>query len=200
MPNSARIGSICVFCGSSDAADPALLKAAAAFGALLAREGIRLVYGGGGIGLMGACARAAHTAGGQVLGVMPDFLRKPEIVYGDVEVIVVSSMHERKLTMFRESDAFVIFPGGVGTLDEAIELISWRRLELHRKPTVFYNADGYWEPLFALFRHMVDQRMAPPALLDTWLAVDHLEAILPALTQLADRAPQMLSPLMPARE
>ena len=120
MSAPARIGSICVYAGSSDAADSALIRAAHDFGATLAREGIRLVYGGGGIGLMGACARAAHAAGGRVLGVMPEFLRQREILFDEVETIVVRSMHERKMLMFEESDAFVALPGGIGTLEEVI--------------------------------------------------------------------------------
>lgn len=196
MTDLSRLHSVCVFCGSSDAADPAYLDAAAAFGAVLAREGVGLVYGGGGIGLMGACARAAHAAGGRVLGVMPDFLRQREILYDEVETIVVGSMHERKSIMFQRSDAFAIFPGGIGTLEEVIELLSWRRLELHRKPIVFYDS-GFWRPLFALFDHMVANRLAPKALLDTWRTVDVVEAILPAMAALADEAPDAMPGLMP---
>src|ERR1700761_7258905 len=153
MSLSRPIGSLCVYCGSSDAVDPALLAAAAAVCEILAHEGIRLVYGGGGIGLMGACARAAHAAGGRVLGVMPEFLRQREILFDEVETIVVRSMHERKMLMFEEADAFVALPGGIGTLEEVIELLSWRRLDLHAKPTVFYNPAGFWQPLFDLFQH-----------------------------------------------
>ena len=154
------IASVCVYCGSSNAADPTYMEASAAFGKTLAREDLRLVYGGGGVGLMGACARAAHEAKGRVLGVMPDFLRQREILFDEVETIVVRSMHERKMIMFNEADAFVTFPGGVGTLEEVIELLSWRRMELHRKPIVFYNPDGFWEPLFTLLRHTVEARLA----------------------------------------
>ena len=151
MSQPARIGSVCVYAGSSDAAGPALLAAARGLGDVLARESVRLVYGGGGIGLMGACARAAKTAGGRVLGVMPDFLRQREILYDEVETIVVRSMHERKMVMFEQSDAFVVLPGGVGTLEEAVEMMSWRRLEVHRKPIVFHNPDGFWDQLLFAF-------------------------------------------------
>ena len=113
------IRSVCVYCGSS-AADPAYMEAAAEFGKSLATEGLRLVYGGGGVGLMGACARAAHAAGGKVLGVMPDFLRQREVLFDDVETIVVRTMHERKMIMFEEADAFVVLPGGIGTLEEVV--------------------------------------------------------------------------------
>ncbi|MDP3174110.1 MAG: TIGR00730 family Rossman fold protein, partial [Phenylobacterium sp.] len=129
-----RLESVCVFCGSSDDADPALLRAAAGVGRELAQAGLKLVYGGGGVGLMGACARAAHEAGGAVLGVIPDFLTAREGALDLVETLVVTSMHERKQIMFDRSDAFVVLPGGIGTLEEVVELLSWRRLDIHRKP------------------------------------------------------------------
>jgi uncharacterized protein (TIGR00730 family) len=194
---SRRVGSVCVFCGSSNAADPAYLGAASAFGQLLAEQDIRLVYGGGGVGLMGACARAAHAAGGRVLGVMPDFLRQREILYDEVETIVVRSMHERKSIMFAQADAFAIFPGGIGTLEEVIELMSWRRLELHRKPIVFYNQGGFWNPLFALFEHIIAQNLAPRAFSDAWRTVDSVEEILPAVTAMAAETPPPMPGLMP---
>ena len=116
MAKAAEIGSVGLFCGSSLGADPRWAAAAAAFGRLLAAEGLRLVYGGGAVGLMGACARAALGAGGRVLGVIPEFLRLPEVAYEAAELVVVASMHERKARMFAEADAFVVLPGGVGTL------------------------------------------------------------------------------------
>ena len=192
------IGSVCVYCGSSDAADPAYLDAAAAFGQLLARQDVRLVYGGGGVGLMGACARAAHAAGGRVLGVMPDFLRQNEVLYDEVETIVVRSMHERKLLMFNEADAFAVFPGGIGTLEEVVELMSWRRLGLHRKPIVFYNGAGFWEPLFDLLRQTVAQNLTPEGFLSSWRAVQDVEAILPAMRAMhAEEGPE--TPLFMSR-
>jgi len=153
------IDAVCVFCGSSDAADPAYLRAAATLGRDLAAAELKLVYGGGGVGLMGACARAAHEAGGQVLGIIPDFLVGREKALESVEHVVVANMHERKMLMFERSDAFVVLPGGVGTLEEVVELLSWRRLDLHAKPVVFYNPDGFWRPLFDLFQHTVDARL-----------------------------------------
>ncbi|HEX4181890.1 MAG TPA: TIGR00730 family Rossman fold protein [Caulobacteraceae bacterium] len=182
---SSPIGSVCVFCGSSNAVDRKLLEAASAFGRALARDGVRMVYGGGGVGLMGACARAAHGAGGRVLGVMPDFLRQNEVLYDDVDTIVVRSMHERKSLMFEQSDAFAILPGGIGTLEEVVELMSWRRLGLHHKPIVFYSPGGFWQPLFGLFQHTVDQKLTPPAFMDVWRSVDDVEAILPTMRELA---------------
>ena len=180
------LGSVCVYCGSSNAADPRYLEAASRFGRSLAEAEVRLVYGGGGIGLMGACARASHEAGGRVLGVMPEFLRTREILYDDVETVVVDSMHQRKQIMFEEADAFAVFPGGIGTLEEVIELMSWRRLGLHDKPIVFYSPDGFWEPLFALLRHTVSENLTPAAFLDSYRAVDTVEAILPTLAEMRD--------------
>jgi uncharacterized protein (TIGR00730 family) len=190
------IGSVCVYCGSSNAADPAYLAAAEAFGALLAAKDVRLVYGGGGVGLMGACARGAHLAGGRVLGIMPEFLRNHEGLLDDVDTVVVQSMHERKMMMFEEADAFVVLPGGTGTLEEVIELLSWRRLELHRKPIVFFDPDGFWEPLFTLLRQFVNAKLTPAAFLKVWRAVDRIEAILPAIEALSDDGSPPLQSLM----
>jgi len=176
-----RLQSVCVFCGSSDTADPAYLAGAATLGRILAREGVRLVYGGGGVGLMGACARAAHEAGGEVLGVIPDFLVSRERAYDAVRTVVVASMHERKRIMFEESDGFAVLPGGIGTLEEVVELLSWRRLELHAKPIVFHDPGGFWRPLFELFRHTVEAQLTPVDFMDAYMAVEDVEAILPVL-------------------
>ena len=184
--------SVCLFCGSSDAADPDFLRAAADFGRNCAGEDVRLVYGGGGIGLMGAAAKAADAAGGQVLGVMPEFLRRREVIYDAVETVVVSTMHERKRIMFEQSDAFAVFPGGVGTLEEVVELMSWRRLDLHRKPIVFLDIKGFWRPFFAMIDATIDQRVTPPWLPQTWSAVETVDAVLPAARRMiaeADRGP-----------
>ncbi len=187
-----RRPSICLYCGSSDAADPDFLQAAADFGRATAAAGVRLVYGGGGIGLMGAAAKAAHAAGGEVLGVMPEFLRRREVVYDAVETVVVPNMHERKRIMFEQSDAFAVFPGGIGTLEEVVELMSWRRLDLHRKPIVFLDMKGFWRPLFALMDHTAAQRLSPPWLSDTWGAVERVEDVLPLAARMqaeAERGP-----------
>jgi uncharacterized protein (TIGR00730 family) len=175
------VGSICVYCGSSSGADPAWLAAAARLGEILAHAGLRLVYGGGGVGLMGACARAAHDAGGKVLGVMPQFLIGAERPVTGVETVVVSSMHERKIRMFDAADAFVVLPGAIGTLEEAIELLSWRRLGLHAKPIVFYNPGGFWDRLFDLFESFVDQHLVPRSFSQCWSAVEFVDEILPAI-------------------
>jgi hypothetical protein len=173
--------SVCVFCGSSDAADPAYLRAAGELGQALAQAELRLVYGGGGVGLMGATARAAHAAGGEVLGIIPDFLVGKERALETVEHVVVGSMHQRKQLMFEKSDGFVILPGGIGTLEEVIELLSWRRLDLHTMPVVFYNPDDFWGPLFALFQHTVDAKLTPAEFMGAWTVVDRVEDIIPAL-------------------
>jgi len=182
MPsNLRRLDSVCVYCASSDAADPAFLAAASQLGAAIAGEGLRLVYGGGGVGLMGACARAAHAAGGRVLGVIPDFLTSQERQLTTVETVVVTSMHERKMMMFEASDAFAILPGAIGTLEEVIELLSWRRLGLHAKPIVFLDIKGFWQPLFVLFEHILEQKLMPIEFRETWRTVERVEDILPML-------------------
>ena len=184
------LDAVCVFCGSSDEADPDFLHAAADFGRALAAAELKLVYGGGGVGLMGAAAKAAHAEGGRVLGIIPDFLVGRERALDTVETIVVTSMHERKQIMFDRSDAFVILPGGIGTLEEVVELLSWRRLDLHAKPVTFYSPDGFWEPLFALFQHTVDARLTPPAFMTAWRSVETVVEIIPALIeQLPGTAP-----------
>jgi len=176
-----RLTSVCVFCGSSDAADPAFLEAASDLGRKLAAANLKLVYGGGGVGLMGATARAAHEAGGEVLGIIPSFLIGKERALETVEHVVVANMHERKMLFYEHSDAFVILPGGVGTLEEIVELLSWRRLDLHFKPVVFWNPRGFWDPLFHLFQHTVDERLTPPAFMDAWVSVEHIDEVIPAL-------------------
>lgn len=177
----APLTSVCVFCGSSDAADPSLFSASAELGRAIAAAKLRLIYGGGGVGLMGACAIAAHEAGGQVLGIIPEFLKIKERRLDVVETITVTSMHERKLMMFEQADSFVVLPGGVGTLEEIVELLSWRRLDLHAKPVVFWSPNGFWDPLFALFQHTVDHRFTPPEFMDSWVTVERIEDVVPAL-------------------
>lgn len=175
------IDAVCVFCGSSDAADPAYLAAARELGEALAGAGLKLVYGGGGVGLMGATARAAHEAGGQVLGIIPSFLTSRERALEVVETVVVGSMHERKTMMYDAADAFIVLPGGVGTLEEIVEVLSWRRLDLHRKPVIFYSPDGFWDPLYALFQHTVDTKLTPGDFMGSWISVSRIEDVIPAL-------------------
>lgn len=175
------VDSVCLFCGSSNAADSDFLGAAAQFGRLVAQAGVRLVYGGGGVGLMGAAARAAHASGGRVLGIMPDFLRTREVLYDEVETVVVHNMHERKMLMFQQSDAFVVMPGGVGTLEEVVELLSWKRLALHEKPVVFVNLKGFWEPFYDLMHHTIRARLTPQSFESMWVSVDSVDEVLPSI-------------------
>jgi hypothetical protein len=157
----ASIQSVCVYCGSSESANPAYHDLATRFGTALAQRGLRMVYGGGSVGLMGRCAEAARVAGGQVLGVMPRFLQAREIPLAEVPHQMVDTMHERKMVMFEQSDAFAVLPGGIGTLEEAVEMLSWRRLDLHDKPVVFVSEDDFWAPFFELVQHTIDAKLTP---------------------------------------
>ena len=182
--------SVCLFCGSAEAVKPEYLAAARAFGAQTAQAGWRLVYGGGGVGLMGASARAAHEAGGRVLGVMPGFLRSRERLFDDVETLVVPSMHERKTIMYDQSDAFVVAPGGVGTLEEAIEVLSWKRLDLHHKPVIFLNLNGFWDALLAVMEHSIEEGMTPASFRQAWRVCDTVEEAIAAMMA-TDDAPHL---------
>ena len=186
-----ELDSVCVYCGSSDLADPQFLADAATFGAQLAAEDIRLVYGGGGVGLMGACAKAAHGAGGRVFGIIPDFLVARERAFDEVETQVVTSMHQRKMIMFEQSDGFVVLPGGIGTLEEIVELLSWRRLVLHEKPIVIYNPRGFWDPMFELFEHTIREHLTPADFRNAWCVAETVDEIIPALRRLCAAAPEV---------
>lgn len=145
--------SLCLFCGSKPGRDPAHLAAAAELGGLLARLGIRLVYGGGRVGLMGAAADACLAAGGEVVGVIPRFLLRHEVGHaGLTQLEVVETMHERKMRMAGLAEAFCVLPGGLGTLEELFEVLTWRQLALHDKPILLLDLGGYWQPLLALLR------------------------------------------------
>lgn len=167
--------SICVYCGSSNLTRPAYLDLASRLGTALAQRDIRLIYGGGGVGLMGRAAKAAHEAGGEVLGIMPHFLARREFVYEDVPHRMVTTMHERKHIMFEESDAFIALPGGIGTLEEAVETLSWRRLDLHQKPLVFLAEDGFWDPFFQLMRHTIEAKLTPDSFADALHAATSID-------------------------
>lgn len=176
-----QVRSVCVYCGSSNTTKPEYLDLASRFGATLARLGIRLVYGGGAVGLMGRVAKAAHEAGGEVLGIMPRFLERREITYEAVPHRMVDTMHERKHIMFEESDAFVVLPGGIGTLEEAVEMLSWRRLDLHKKPIVFLSEDGFWAPFFTLMDHTVEANLTPASFRDGAIDANSIGECLTAL-------------------
>ncbi len=183
-PKGRPLRSVCVYCGSSETTKPEYLDLASRLGAALAQRKLRMVYGGGSVGLMGRCARAAHAAGGEVLGVMPRFLERREIVLEDVPHRMVDTMHERKHIMFEESDAFIVLPGGIGTLEEAVETMSWRRLDLHRKPVAFLSEDGFWAPFFALLQHTVEANLTPASFTDTVIDAASIEDCFAALETL----------------
>lgn len=149
--------SICVYCGSNAGSQPLFKEAAIQLGELLAREGIRLVYGGGSIGLMGALAKTVLQNGGEVTGVIPDFLKEQEVMLEEAhELIVTQDMHERKRTMFEKADAFIALPGGIGTLEELVEMLTWAQLGRHDKPMLLLNLGQFWTPLVELLDHMRD--------------------------------------------
>jgi uncharacterized protein (TIGR00730 family) len=155
--------SLCVFCGSSTRVAERYRHAAEELGAEIAKRGMRLVYGGGRIGLMGILADAALAAGGEVVGVIPEFLRGLEVAHeGLTDLRVVPTMHDRKRVMFELADGFVVLPGGIGTLDESIEIASWKQLGLHDKPIVVCDVAGFWRPLASLLDHVIAQGFAHP--------------------------------------
>ncbi|WP_298916814.1 TIGR00730 family Rossman fold protein [uncultured Algimonas sp.] len=157
---------VAVFCGSSPGRDPRHLALAKALGNAIAERGLRLVYGGGGLGLMGAVARAAHANGAPVLGIIPDVLREAEALLPNIEHDIVPDMHTRKIRMYAKADAFIILPGGIGTLEEAVEVLSWQRLNLHEKPILFLSDAGYWDGLVREFRNIIDEGFAAPQMAD----------------------------------
>ncbi len=149
------IRNVCVYCGSGEGNDPRFAEAAETLGRVLAAEGIGLVYGGGGDGLMGRLARATLGAGGYVTGIIPSFLvRQEHALTAAQELLVVENMHERKQAMFERADAFIALPGGIGTLEELVEQMTWAQLERHAKPILIVDVHGFWRPLLGLFAHM----------------------------------------------
>jgi len=149
------IRTVCVYCGSGPGTDPAFIQAARRFGEILAREKIGLVYGGGSVGMMGAVAASVLQHGGHVTGVIPEFLKtKERVETGAQEVIITPDMHVRKKTMFERADAFVALPGGIGTLEELVEQMTWAQLGRHKKPLLILNISKFWDPLRALLEHM----------------------------------------------
>jgi uncharacterized protein (TIGR00730 family) len=189
MADMSKIKTVCVYCGSGPGTNPRFVEAAKAFGKILAESGIRLVYGGGSIGLMGAVATSVLDHGGTVTGIIPDFLTIRENALKRVqELIVTPDMHERKRLMFERSDAFVALPGGVGTLEELVEQLTWQQLGRHSKPVLIANVDGFWEPLLALLSHMRATQFIRPSLALDILKAERVEDILPRLKEAAARA------------
>lgn len=184
-----RIKSICVYCGSQPGRNPAYKAAAQTLGRAMAEAGIDLVYGGGTKGIMGAVALGTSAAGGKILGIIPRFLIGKEtsgpVQIPNLELVLTEDMHVRKHKMFEESDAFVALPGGIGTLEEVIEIMTWAQLGQHSKPIVFANIGGFWDPVLALLDHMKQegflhslQRVRP-------LVVDQADEIVPAILEAA---------------
>jgi uncharacterized protein (TIGR00730 family) len=198
MPGMSKIRTICVYCGSGPGTNPRFVEAAIALGKALAENGIRLVYGGGSIGLMGAVATSVLDHGGTVTGIIPDFLTSRENALKRVqEMIVTPDMHERKRLMFERSDAFVALPGGIGTLEELVEQLTWQQLGRHTKPVLLANIDGFWEPLLALLAHMRATEFIRPSLTVDILKAERVEDILPRLRAAAARAPESTRELAP---
>jgi uncharacterized protein (TIGR00730 family) len=188
----ARVTSLCVYCGASAGTDPRHAEAAEELGKLLAARGITLVYGGGRVGLMGILADAALAAGGKVIGVIPTMLKTREIAHSGVEMIAVDTMHARKQRMFELSDAFAILPGGLGTLDEAFEMITWKQLRMHDKPILLIDVAGYWKPFREMMRHVVEGGFARGEHETLITAVEHVADVPAALAALPD-------PVLPAQ-
>jgi uncharacterized protein (TIGR00730 family) len=184
----ALVKSLCVFCGASDGDDPVYGEAATRLGEAIAKAGIELVFGGGRIGLMGTVATAAHRAGAKVTGIIPKHLANLEL--GARKPIgtlhVVETMHERKARMFDLSDGIVILPGGLGTLDEAFEVMTWKQLGLHDKPIVLVDVAGYWAPLLHIIERVVAAGFAPESSLGIVRAVPRPEDVLPLLASLPE--------------
>jgi uncharacterized protein (TIGR00730 family) len=181
--SSARsIQTICVYCGSSAGGEPGYHQAARTLGQAMAAAGIGLVYGGGNLGLMGSIASAVAEAGGKVTGIIPEFLVSDKIALAaEHETIVVPDMHARKRMMFERADAFVALPGGIGTLEELVEQLTWVQLGRHSKPVVLADIGGFWRPLLSLFAHMREQGFIPPHYEVRYLVADHIEAVLPMI-------------------
>ncbi|MBB5751192.1 TIGR00730 family Rossman fold protein [Prosthecomicrobium pneumaticum] len=188
------LSSICVYCGSAAGAHPAYAEAAAVLGRAMADAGLRLVYGGGSIGLMGLVARHVMEAGGRVTGIIPEFLKQREIMLDAAhELLVTENMHQRKQEMFERADAFVALPGGIGTLEELVEMMTWAQLGRHDKPVLIANIEGFWDPLVALLRHMDREGFIRPGFEVGFVVVERAEDIVPTLLDLAGRrspAPQ----------
>jgi len=184
-----EIKTVCVYCGSGPGTNPRFIESAIALGKALAENGIRLVYGGGSIGLMGAVATSVLDHGGTVTGIIPDFLTSREHALTRVqEMIVTPDMHERKRLMFERSDAFVALPGGIGTLEELVEQLTWQQLGRHAKPILLANIEGFWEPLLALLAHMRATEFIRPSLAVDILKAERVEDIVPRLRAAAARA------------
>jgi uncharacterized protein (TIGR00730 family) len=184
------IKAVCVYCGSGPGSNPKFVETARVFGGILAENNVRLVYGGGSIGLMGAIAESVVDNGGQVTGIIPEFLKARELMFRRAqELIVTRDMHERKRLMFERADAFVALPGGIGTLEELVEQLTWAQLGHHKKPILIANIDGFWDRLCALLDHMREMQFIRAGLTVAPLIANTVDEILPSLL----KAAQMVS-------
>ena len=188
--------SVAVFCGSSPGHAPEHRDLALELGEEIARRGLRLIYGGGGLGLMGALARTAHDNGAHVLGIIPEVLKEAEALLSDVEHEIVADMHARKIRMYSEADAFIILPGGIGTMEEAIEVLSWQRLNLHEKPILFLSNTGFWDGLISVFDHIIREGFAGQQMAEDVLRAqnpqDAFDAIIERIENPLERTPLIL--------
>ena len=183
------IRNVCVYCGSAVGTDPLFADAANAMGRALAEAKVGLVYGGGNRGLMGEMARSVLTHGGYVTGIIPDFLKTRELMLTEAQdLVVVADMHTRKRLMFERADAFVALPGGIGTLEELVEQLTWVQLDRHRKPVLIVDVAGFWRPLLNLFAHMRDHGFIRPDFEVRYLVAEKVTDVLPMLEAAAERA------------
>jgi hypothetical protein len=193
-----KIKTVCVYCGSGPGTNPRFVEAAIALGKTFAENDVRLVYGGGSLGLMGAVAKSTLDHGGSVTGIIPEFLTARENALARVqELIVTPDMHERKRLMFERSDAFIALPGGIGTLEELVEQLTWQQLGRHTKPILLANIDGFWEPLLALLAHMRSTEFIRPTLAVEILKAERVEDILPRLRAAASLVPEASKQMAP---
>ena len=177
-----QLSALCVYCGSSNRGDPRHLDAATTLGRLAAQDGVEIVFGGGHVGLMGALADGALAAGGRVTGIIPQYLEDRELGHrGVTDLVIVESMHARKQKMFELADAFCVLPGGLGTLDETFEILTWRQIGLHDKPVALVDLDGYWRPLRALMDHQVTNGYLRPEHAELLQVVSEVGQVLPVL-------------------
>ncbi|GGA92880.1 cytokinin riboside 5'-monophosphate phosphoribohydrolase [Brucella endophytica] len=186
-----KIRSICVYCGSSTGQNPLYKESGLALGRAIAEHGLSLVYGGGTRGIMGAVAEGVMAAGGKVTGIIPKFLMRKEATEEALEhlseLIVTDDMHQRKQLMFQRADAFVTLPGGIGTVEEIVEMMTWAQLGHHRKPMVLANIGGFWQPMIAMFDHMRAEGFIHTGHLVRPLIVDNAEDIIPAILDAASQ-------------
>ena len=198
MDSMSTIKTVCVYCGSGPGTNPLFVESAIALGKVFAENNVGLVYGGGSIGLMGAVAKSVLDHGGHVTGIIPEFLTKREnALTGAQELIVTHDMHERKRLMFERSDAFVALPGGIGTLEELVEQLTWQQLGRHSKPILMANIDNFWEPLLTLLTHMRATAFIRPTLPLEVLKAERVEDILPRLRAAASQASDEAKKLAP---